>query len=68
MLQKAESELNKLKMMSPMSAEASVIRNYLDWMIKIPWKKRSKIKNNLDIAEKILNKDHHGLEESKRGY
>ena len=52
-------------MMSPMSAEASVIRNYLDWMIKIPWKKRSKIKNNLDIAEKILNKDHHGLEEVK---
>ena len=64
-LEKSTSELNKLKMMSPMSAEASVIRNYLDWMIKIPWKKRSKIKNNLDIAEKILNKDHHGLEEVK---
>ena len=63
--EKSTSELNKLKMMSPMSAEASVIRNYLDWMIKIPWKKRSKIKNNLDIAEKILNKDHHGLEEVK---
>ncbi len=64
-LEKSTSELNKLKMMSPMSAEASVIRNYLDWMIKIPWKKRSKIKNNLDIAEKTLNKDHHGLEEVK---
>ena len=45
--EKAFSELNKLKMMSPMSAEASVIRNYLDWMVRIPWKKRTKIKNCL---------------------
>ena len=63
--EKAVSELNKFKMMSPMSAEASVIRNYLDWMVKIPWKKRSKIKNNLETAEKTLNQDHHGLEEVK---
>ena len=63
--EKAFSELNKLKMMSPMSAEASVIRNYLDWMVKIPWKKRSKIKNDLNVADKILNADHHGLEEVK---
>ena len=52
-------------MMSPMSAEASVIRNYLDWMVKIPWKKRTKIKNDLNVADKILNADHHGLEEVK---
>ena len=63
--EKAFSELNKLKMMSPMSAEASVIRNYLDWMVKIPWKKRTKIKNDLNVADKILNADHHGLEEVK---
>ena len=63
--EKAFSELNKLKMMSPMSAEASVIRNYLDWMVKIPWKKRTKIKTDLNVADKILNADHHGLEEVK---
>jgi ATP-dependent Lon protease len=63
--EKAFSELNKLKMMSPMSAEASVIRNYLDWMVKIPWKKRTKIKNDLNVADKILTADHHGLEEVK---
>ena len=63
--EKAFSELNKLKMMSPMSAEASVIRNYLDWMVKIPWRKRTKIKNDLNVADKILNADHHGLEEVK---
>lgn len=64
-LEKAKSELAKLKMMSPMSAEASVLRNYLDWMIGVPWKTRSRVKHNLKNAEKILNEDHHGLEEVK---
>lgn len=63
--QKARAELNKLKMMSPMSAEASVLRSYLDWMIKVPWSKRSKVRNDLQRAEEILDKDHFGLEEVK---
>ncbi len=63
--QKARAELNKLKMMSPMSAEASVLRSYLDWMIKVPWSKRSKVRHDLQRAEEILNKDHFGLEEVK---
>lgn len=63
--EKAESELNKLKMMSPMSAEATVIRNYLDWMLSVPWKKKSKIHNDLGKAEKVLDKDHYGLEKVK---
>ncbi|MCY4045910.1 MAG: endopeptidase La [Cellvibrionales bacterium] len=63
--EKAFSELNKLKMMSPMSAEASVIRTYLDWMVTIPWKQKSKIRHDLAYAEKVLNKDHYGLEEVK---
>lgn len=63
--EKAQSELNKLKMMSPMSAEASVVRSYLDCMVKIPWKKRSKVRHDLSRAEKILNQDHYGLEEVK---
>ena len=64
-LEKAQSELGKLKMMSPMSAEASVLRNYIDWMIGVPWKKKSKVKHDLTNSEKSLNQDHHGLEEVK---
>jgi len=62
---KAKSELNKLKMMSPMSAEASVLRGYIDWMVSVPWKKRSKVRHDLARAELILNEDHYGLEEVK---
>lgn len=64
-LEKARAELNKLKMMSPMSAEASVLRAYIDWMIKVPWVKKSKVRNDLARAEEVLNKDHFGLEEVK---
>jgi ATP-dependent Lon protease len=63
--EKAVAELNKLKMMSPMSAEATVIRNYLDWMLAVPWKKRNKIQFDLIKAEKLLDKDHYGLEKVK---
>ena len=63
--EKAESELKKLKMMSPMSAEATVVRNYIDWLANLPWKKKSKVNNNLGDAEKVLNEDHYGLEEVK---
>lgn len=62
---KVRAELNKLKMMSPMSAEASVVRSYIDWMINVPWKKRSKIKQDLAFAEEVLDRDHYGLEEVK---
>ena len=62
-LEKAKSELNKLKMMSPMSAEASVLRNYIDWMTSVPWKKRTRIKHNLNNAEETLDQDHHGFTE-----
>ena len=62
---KANSELNKLKMMSPMSAEATVVRNYIDWMLNVPWKKRSRIRKNLAEAEGILEADHYGLEKVK---
>ncbi len=62
---KANSELNKLKMMSPMSAEATVVRNYIDWMLNVPWKKRSRIRKKLDEAESILEADHYGLEKVK---
>lgn len=62
---KASAELNKLKMMSPMSSEASVVRTYLDWMINIPWKKKSKIRADLNKAEEILEADHYGLKEVK---
>ncbi len=62
---KAASELNKLKMMSPMSAEATVVRNYIDWMLNVPWKKRSRIRKKLDQAEAILEEDHYGLEKVK---
>jgi ATP-dependent Lon protease len=63
--EKAISELNKLKQMSPMSSEASVVRTYLDWMINVPWKKRSKVRLELDKAEQILEDDHYGLKEVK---
>jgi len=64
-LEKARSEFNKLKMMSPMSAEATVVRNYLDWLLMVPWKKRSKIGHDLPGAEAILEADHYGLERVK---
>ncbi|AEY01460.1 ATP-dependent protease La [Oceanimonas sp. GK1] len=63
--QKTEAELAKLKMMSPMSAEATVVRGYVDWMISVPWKKRSKVKKDLAKAEEILDADHYGLEKVK---
>jgi ATP-dependent Lon protease len=63
--EKASSELNKLKLMSPMSSEASVVRTYLDWMINIPWRKRSKVRMDLTKAEDILENDHYGLKEVK---
>jgi ATP-dependent Lon protease len=63
--EKAEAELKKLKMMSPMSAEATVVRNYIDWLVNVPWKKRSKIRKDLTAAEKILEADHYGLEKVK---
>lgn len=63
--EKALSELNKLKQMSPMSSEASVVRTYLDWMVNIPWKKRSKVRLDLVKAEEILEADHYGLKEVK---
>ncbi len=62
---KVNSELNKLKMMSPMSAEATVVRNYIDWLVSVPWKKRTKICRDLAKAEDVLEKDHYGLEKVK---
>ncbi|WP_346425851.1 endopeptidase La [Methylocaldum sp. 14B] len=62
---KAETELNKLKLMSPMSAEATVVRNYVDWMVNMPWKKRTKISHDLQRAEEILETEHYGLEKVK---
>ncbi|GGP82489.1 endopeptidase La [Shewanella ulleungensis] len=63
--EKASAELNKLKMMSPMSAEATVVRSYVDWMTSVPWKQRSKIKRDLAKAQEVLDMDHHGLEKVK---
>src|SRR5699024_2234150 len=63
--EKSLAELNKLKMMSPMSAEATVVRSYLDWMISVPWHKRSRVRNDLAKAKEILDQDHYGLEEVK---
>jgi len=63
--EKALSELNKLKMMSPMSAEATVVRNYVDWLLKAPWKKRSRVLRDLTRAEDVLETDHYGLEKVK---
>jgi len=62
---KALAELKKLRSMSPMSAEATVVRNYLDWMLSIPWKKRTKVKKDLKLAQKVLDADHYGLEKVK---
>ena len=62
---KAESELSKLRMMSPMSAEATVVRNYIDWLLNVPWKKRSKVSKDIVEAEAILEADHYGLEKVK---
>ncbi|MBE8190700.1 MAG: endopeptidase La [Alphaproteobacteria bacterium] len=63
--EKADSEMKKLKSMSPMSAEATVVRNYLDWLLAVPWKKKSRIKKDLTQAEKVLDADHYGLEKVK---
>ncbi|HAS6357767.1 TPA: endopeptidase La [Vibrio vulnificus] len=63
--EKTEQELQKLKMMSPMSAEATVVRSYIDWMVNVPWNKRSKVKKDLAKAEEVLNEDHYGLERVK---
>ncbi len=63
--QKAESELKKLKLMSPMSAEATVVRNYIDTLVNLPWKKKSKINNDLGNAQRVLDEDHYGLDKDK---
>jgi ATP-dependent Lon protease len=63
--EKADAELKKLRNMSQMSAEATVVRNYLDWLLTIPWKKRSRIKKDIKLAESILDRDHYGLEKVK---
>ena len=63
--EKVEGELKKLKMMSPMSAEAAVVRNYIDWLLQVPWKKRSRIRSDIHEAEKILDEDHFGLDKVK---
>lgn len=62
---KTKTEVNKLKMMSPMSAEATVVRSYIDWMLNTPWKKRSKVRTDIPAAEEVLEADHYGLEEVK---
>jgi ATP-dependent Lon protease len=63
--EKATAELNKLKMMSPMSAEATVVRNYIDWLVKVPWKKRTKVIKDISRAQKVLDEDHFGLDKVK---
>ena len=63
--EKATAELNKLKLMSPMSAEATVVRNYVDWLVKVPWKKRTKVHLDLAAAQRVLDEDHYGLEKVK---
>ena len=63
--EKTQAELNKLKLMAPMSAEATVVRSYLDWALSVPWKKKSRIRKDLAAAQKILDEDHYGLEEVK---
>ncbi len=62
---KAKQELNKLKQMSPMSAEATVVRNYIDWLLSVPWKKRTKVRRDLAAAQEVLDADHYGLEKVK---
>ena len=64
-IEKANSELSKLKMMSPMSAEASVVRGYIEWLVGVPWAKRSRVKHDIKRAQTILDRDHYGLEEVK---
>ncbi|MGB3598333.1 MAG: endopeptidase La [Pseudomonas neustonica] len=64
-LGKANAEFNKLKMMSPMSAEATVVRSYIDWLTAVPWKKASKVRHDIQRAEQVLDADHYGLEEVK---
>ncbi|MGE5623938.1 MAG: endopeptidase La [Bacillota bacterium] len=63
--EKASSELNKLKLMSPMSAEATVVRNYIDWLVNVPWKRRTRVRHDLAAAQKVLDEDHYGLEKIK---
>ncbi len=63
--EKATAELNKLKLMSPMSAEATVVRNYVDWLVKMPWKKRTKVYHDIATAQQVLDEDHYGLEKVK---
>ena len=63
--EKTSTEINKLKMMSPMSAEATVVRSYIDWMLNVPWKKRSRVRTDISEAEKVLEADHYGLQEVK---
>ncbi|OWU60639.1 endopeptidase La, partial [Staphylococcus aureus] len=63
--EKAQAELKKLRSMSPMSAEATVVRNYLDWLLSIPWGKKSKIKQDLNFAEEVLDDEHFGLDKVK---
>lgn len=63
--ERAANELKKLRQMSPMSAEATVVRNYLDWIVNVPWKKRSRVKKDIKLAKKVLDKDHYGLEKVK---
>ncbi len=62
---KVESEIKKLKMMSPMSAEAAVVRNYIDWVVQVPWKKRSRVRSDIESAQLILDEDHFGLDKVK---
>ncbi len=63
--EKATAELNKLKLMSPMSAEATVVRNYVDWLVRVPWKKRTKVHLDIAAAQRVLDEDHYGLEKIK---
>jgi ATP-dependent Lon protease len=62
---KVDAELNKLKLMSPMAAEATVVRNYIEWMVGVPWKKKSKVRHDLKVAEEVLEAEHYGLEKVK---
>ncbi|GAB4358916.1 MAG: endopeptidase La [Immundisolibacter sp.] len=64
-LAKARAELNKLRTMSPMAAEATVVRNYLDWIVQVPWRKQSRVRRDLELAQQVLDKDHFGLEKVK---
>ncbi len=63
--EKADKELKKLRMMSPMSAEATVVRNYIDWLVSVPWKKKSRLTRDLQKAQRVLDEDHYGLEKVK---